>query len=336
MKELEFLNEETTENKIINFYAQYKIYLIFNKKVESFAIIKYFCTLSGAAKTKRIENLIHELELNIKAKKIKVDYENESGSIIFEVSKDKRDILKFEELEDTNKEGLTASIGKDTNNKEISIDITKAPHILIAGSTGSGKSCLVNDIITSLNNKYNKNELKFILIDIKQVEFLQYSQNDKLATPVITEVNQAFTILNKMIKIMINRYKILSQKGYKNIKEYNKKENDKFCYYTIVIDELADLLMQLEEIETLICRLAQLGRAAGIHLILATQRPDSQTISGKIKVNIPTRIALTVTNIHDSKIILDETGAEKLTGQGDFILKYSNGEKVRGQAALIE
>lgn len=232
-------------------------------------------------------------------------------------------------------DGLTASIGKDTNNKEVSINLTEAPHLLIAGSTGSGKSCVLNDIIVSLLNKYNEDYLNMILIDIKKVEFTQYQNQKQLAIPTITEVNRAVDILNKMIVIMENRYKILSQKGYRNIQEYNTKEAEKLCYYVIVIDELADLFMQNKEIENIICRLLQLGRASGIHLILATQRPDSQTISGKLKVNIPTRLALTVTNRHDSTTILNENGAEKLTGKGDFLLKTNNGDIIRGQSAYI-
>lgn len=335
MNELDFLNNDNIENRIKNFYMQYKIELDFVRKTDSFQIEKYFYKINNAAKIKKINNLIDELELFIKAKKIKLDVDNLNGYIVFEISKKDRKILRFSELRDNIAKGITACFGKDTNNNEISVDISKAPHLLIAGSTGSGKSCLLNSVIQSLNNKYDEEYLKFILVDIKQVEFLQYKNLKKIATPVITNANKAFNILNKMIVIMSSRYEILSKKNCKNVQEYNEKEKEKMCYYAIIIDELADLMMQFPEIETLICRLAQLGRAAGIHLILATQRPDSQTLTGKIKINIPTRIALTVTNVYDSKIILDEPGAEKLTGCGDFIFKKSNGEKIRGQAALI-
>ena len=145
-----------------------------------------------------------------------------------------------------------------------------------------------------------------------------------------------FPMLNKMCTIMDLRYNKISQLNCRNIEEYNKQTSDKMCYYVIVIDELADLFIQAPDIELLICRLAQLGRAAGIHLITATQRPDRQTITGQLKVNMPARLALTVSSVYDSRIILDETGAEKLTGCGDFILKMSNGTKTRGQSALIK
>ena len=336
MRELDFLNNNTTENKIINFYSLYDVTLEHQKSVESFAVNRLYYKIINNAKIRKIENLINELELYIEAEKIKLDFDKLNGCIIFEISKKDRKILYFEELKDEQKEGLTASIGKDTNNKEITINIAEAPHLLIGGSTGSGKSCILNNIIMSLIRKYNKEYFKAILIDIKQVEFLQFQNISQLATPVITDTEKAIDILNKMIVIMSNRFSILSKKGYRNIQEYNQKEDDKFCYYLIVVDELADLFAQSPEIEVILCRLAQLGRAAGIQLILATQRPDHQTISSKLKVNIPARIALTVTNHYDSKIILDQTGAEKLTGKGDFILKKSNGETIRGQGALIK
>ena len=336
MKELDFLNNNTTENQIINFYSMFDIQLQHIETIASFSVNRYYFKIVNNAKIRKIQNLISEMELYIETEKIKLDFDKTKGAIVFETSKKDRKILNFNELKNEEKEGLTASIGKDINNKEVSINIAKAPHLLIAGSTGSGKSCIMNDIIVSLLNKYDQEYLKTILIDIKQVEFSQYKNIPHLATPVVTETDKAIDILNKMIIIMSKRYEKLAKMDYKNMEEYNKKENDKMCYYLIVIDELADLFMQSPDIENILCRLAQLGRAAGIHLILATQRPDSKTISGKLKVNIPSRIALTVTNIYDSKTILDETGAEKLTGKGEFLLKKSNGEIVRGQGAYIE
>lgn len=335
MNELQLLNNETIENKIITFYNLYNINLNYVKTVKSYAVDRFYFKILNNIRIKRIENLICELELEIKKEKIKLDFDKNNGLIVFEISKNKRKFLYFKDLKNEEKNGLSISIGKDTNNNEISIDITQTPHLLIAGSTGSGKSCLLNNIIYSLLQKYDKNYMKLILLDMKQVEFTQYKNYNNLATPIITNINNAFNVLNKMLIIMSNRYEILSKKQYKNIDEYNKNEKEKMCYYVIIIDELADLFMQNKEIEDLICRLLQVGRASGIHLILSTQRPDSQTISGKLKVNIPTRIALTVTNRHDSTTILNENGAEKLTGKGDFLLKKSNGNIIRGQSALL-
>lgn len=336
MKELEILNNTETEQKIINFYTIYGVTLEYIKKVNSFAVTRYYYIIKNNARINKINNLINELQLYIKTEKIKIDFEALSGYIIFECSKSKRDILYFEELKNDKIEGLTASIGKNLNNEEIQLNLLETPHLLVAGSTGSGKSCILNNIITSLVRKYNENYFRTILIDVKQVEFTQYKNIKQLATPVITDIEKAIDILNKMCNIMTNRYNILSQNNCRNIEEYNTKTDDKMTYYLIVVDELADLFIQAPDIETILCRLAQLGRAAGIHLILATQRPDRQTITGRLKVNIPSRLALTVSSLYDSKIILDQTGAEKLTGKGDFILKMSNGETVRGQGALIK
>ncbi len=336
MKELEILNNTETEQKIINFYSIYGVTLEYVKKIDSFAVTRYYYIIKNNARINKINNLLNELQLYINSEKIKLDFEALSGTIIFECSKSKRDILYFEELKNDKIEGLTASIGKNLNNEEIQLNLLETPHLLVAGSTGSGKSCILNNIITSLVRKYDKNYFRTILIDVKQVEFSQYRNIKQLATPVITDTEKAIDILNKMCSIMSNRYNILSQNNCRNIEEYNTKTDDKLTYYLIVVDELADLFIQAPDIEIILCRLAQLGRAAGIHLILATQRPDRETITGRLKVNIPSRLALTVSSIYDSRIILDQTGAEKLTGKGDFILKMSNGETVRGQGALIK
>lgn len=336
MKELEILNNTETEQKIINFYTIYGVALEYVKKVDSFAVTRYYYIIKNNARINKINNLLNELQLYINSEKIKLDFDALNGTIIFECSKAKRDILYFEELKNDNMKGLTASIGKSLNNEEIQLNLLETPHLLVAGSTGSGKSCILNNIITSLVRKYDENYFRTILIDVKQVEFNQYRNIKQLATPVITDVEKAIDILNKMCSIMTNRYTILSENNARNIEEYNAKTDDKLAYYLIVVDELADLFIQAPDIEIILCRLAQLGRAAGIHLILATQRPDRETITGRLKVNIPSRLALTVASVYDSRIILDQTGAEKLTGKGDFILKMSNGETVRGQGALIK
>lgn len=336
MKELEILNNTETEQKIINFYTIYGVTLEYIKKIDSFAVTRYYYMIKNNARINKINNLLNELQLYVNSEKIKLDFDALSGTIIFECSKSKRDILYFEDLKDNIKDGLTASIGKSLNNEEINLNLLDTPHLLVAGSTGSGKSCILNNIITSLVRKYNQNYFRSILIDIKQVEFSQFRNIKQLATPIITDTEKAIDILNKMCQIMSNRYNLLSDNNCRNIEEYNKQTKDTLCYYLIVVDELADLFIQAPDIEEILCRLAQLGRAAGIHLVLATQRPDRETITGRLKVNIPSRLALTVSSVYDSRIILDTTGAEKLTGKGDFILKMANGEMTRGQGALIK
>lgn len=336
MKELEILNNTETEQKIINFYTIYGVTLEYIKKVDSFAVTRYYYIIKNNARITKINNLINELQLYVKSEKIKLDFDQLNGYIIFECSKSQRDVLYFEDLKDNKTDGLTASIGKNLNNEEISVNLLNAPHLLVAGSTGSGKSCILNNIITSLVRKYNEDYFRAILIDIKQVEFSQFRHISQLATPIITDTEKAIDILNKMCQIMTSRYTLLSNSNCRNIEEYNSQTSDTMCYYAIIVDELADLFIQAPDIEEILCRLAQLGRAAGIHLILATQRPDRETITGRLKVNIPSRLALTVSSVYDSRIILDTTGAEKLTGKGDFILKMANGETVRGQGALIK
>lgn len=334
--ELNELNTNTIEQKIIDFMLLNKIELEFVKKIESFQVDKYFYRILNNAKINKINSVIDELQIYIQVEKIILDVDNLSGCIVFELSKQNRDILYFKDLKDNQKDGLTACIGKDTNSEEVNIDLSKAPHLLIAGATGSGKSCIINNIITSINNKYDENYFRMILVDVKKVEFLQYNNSKTLATPVITDIVKALSILNKMCNIMDARYNYLAEKGYKNIQDHNKNELEKMFYYMIVIDEFSDLILQAPEIEQAIIRLAQLGRACGIHLIIATQRPSSKVLTGLIKTNIPMRLALSVSSIYDSRIILDCKGAEKLTGKGDFLLKYPNGEMIRGQAALID
>lgn len=336
MNELNILNNTETEQKIINFYTIYGVTLEYVKKINSFAVTRYYYMIKNNARINKINNLLNELQLYINSEKIKLDFDALSGTIIFECSKSKRDILHFEELKNDKMDGLTASIGKSLNNEEIQLNLLDTPHLLVAGSTGSGKSCILNNIITSLVRKYDENYFRSILIDIKQVEFSQFRNIEQLAIPIITDTEKAIDILNKMCQIMQNRYNLLSVANCRNIEEYNKQTDDKLCYYLIVVDELADLFIQAPDIEEVLCRLAQLGRAAGIHLVLATQRPDRETITGRLKVNIPSRLALTVSSVYDSRIILDQTGAEKLTGKGDFILKMANGEMTRGQGALIK
>lgn len=334
--ELMELEDSCLQNKIIDFMLLNKIQLEYVKNIDSFSVSRYYYKILNNAKINKINNLIAELEIYLKVAKIKLDVSHEEGCIVFEISKKDRKILYFDELKDDKKEGLTACIGKNLNNEEVNIDITKTPHLLVAGATGSGKSCVVNNILKSLTNKYDEDYFKMILIDVKKVEFIQYNNMKQLAIPVISEIDKAVSILNKMCKVMDSRYDYLAEKGYKNIQEYNKNNDEKLNYYLIVIDEFADLIMQVEEVEKIVCRLCQLGRACGIHLIVATQRPSTNIITGLIKANMPTRLALSVTNYYDSKVILDDKGAEKLTGKGDFLLKYADGETIRGQAALIK
>jgi len=238
-------------------------------------------------------------------------------------------------------EPLAFAIGKDISGEAVIGELNKMPHLLIAGQTGSGKSVMINTLLTSLLYRNSPSEMKLILVDPKQVEMAQYKDIPHLLTPVITEPDKTISALKWAVNEMQRRYSLLAEHHVKDIKSYNQKiqlastkitvededghaqehENGAMPYIIIVIDELADLMMVASrDVEALVVRLAQKARAVGIHLVLATQRPSVDVITGLIKANIPARIAFTVASQIDSRTILDQVGAEKLLGQGDMLL----------------
>ncbi len=230
-------------------------------------------------------------------------------------------------------------IGKDIAGVPIVGDLAKMPHLLVAGQTGSGKSVMINDILTSLLYRNSPSDLKLILVDPKQVELTPYNDVPHLLTPVINEPEKCISALKWAVAEMERRLKAMSEVGRRNIEEYNNlKKEEGMPYIVIVIDELADLMMvAARDVESLIVRLAQKARAAGIHLVLATQRPSVDVITGLIKANVPARIAFTTASQVDSRTIIDQMGAEKLLGRGDMLLLTSDMPKPRrAQAAFIE
>lgn len=233
---------------------------------------------------------------------------------------------------------LCFAIGKDISGTPIIADLAKMPHILVAGQTGSGKSVMINTILTSLLYRNSPADLKLILVDPKQVELKPYDEIPHLLTPVITEPEKCISALKWAVAEMERRYKALSEVNKRNIEEYNKiKEGEGMPYIVIVIDELADLMMMAaRDVEALIVRIAQKARAVGIHLVLATQRPSVDVITGLIKANVPARIAFTTASQVDSRTIIDQVGSEKLLGQGDMLLLTADMPKPkRVQGALI-
>ena len=244
---------------------------------------------------------------------------------------------------------LTFTIGKDISGEPVVADLASMPHLLIAGTTGSGKSVMTNTIIMSLLYRNAPSDMRLIIVDPKQVEMVAYNDIPHLLTPVITDTTKAVSAMKWAVGEMDRRYSQMAEEKVKKITEYNKKMEQKqkdgvkdddpntakMPYIVIIIDEMSDLMMQAgKELESLIVRIAQLGRAAGMHLILATQKPIVKVITGLIKGNIPSRIAFRVTNSMESRIILDISGAEKLLGQGDMLLsteKTMNGpERIQG------
>ena len=226
---------------------------------------------------------------------------------------------------------ILVALGKDIMGKAILADLAKMPHLLVAGSTGSGKSVCINSIIASILMRYKPNEVKLMLVDPKKVELSNYNGTPHLLCPVVTDPKKANAKLQKIVTEMENRYELFAEKEFKNIAGYNEwveRENKKHLdnkmpkmpYIVVIIDELADLmLVASKEVQDSIMRITQMARAAGIHLIVATQRPSTDIITGVIKNNIPSRIAFAVSSSIDSRTILDAAGAEKLLGRGDML-----------------
>ena len=258
-----------------------------------------------------------------------------------------RDLLQSEEFQKA-KSKLSFAVGKDIAGKTVVADIAKMPHLLIAGATGSGKSVCINTLIISILYKANPDEVKLIMIDPKVVELSVYNGIPHLFIPVVTDPKKAAGALNWAVQEMTNRYNTFAEYGVRNLDEYNRKaeqikaagaeeEPVKMPQIVIIVDELADLMMVAPgEVEDAICRLAQLARAAGIHLIIATQRPSVNVITGLIKANMPSRIAFSVSSGVDSRTILDMNGAEKLLGKGDMLFYPQGYQKpARLQGAFV-
>lgn len=237
-----------------------------------------------------------------------------------------RDLLANREMKKMKKKGdLILPLGVDVAGKPAMIALEKMPHLLVAGATGSGKSVSVNTMIVSLLYQYGPDDLKFIMVDPKRVELPVYNNIPHLLTPVITDVKKTINALKWLIAEMDKRYETLAAKGKRNIVDYNKTAEEPLPYIVLIIDELADLMIvAAKDVETYIIRLAQMARAVGIHLVLATQRPSVDVITGLLKANIPGRIAFSVASAIDSRTILDSLGAEKLVGRGDML--YSSAE----------
>ena len=228
-----------------------------------------------------------------------------------------------------NSDPLTFAVGKDISGRAVVANLAKMPHLLIAGTTGSGKSVMTNTLITSLLYRNAPSDMKLIIVDPKQVEMAQYQDIPHLLTPIITSTEKALSAMKWAVGEMERRYTLMAEEKVKNIADYNTKmaksedpeKEGKMPYIVVVIDEMADLMMMAgKDLEMLIVRIAQKGRASGIHLVLATQRPEVKVITGLIKANIPGRIAFAVGSQMDSRIMLDQGGAEKLLGKGDMLL----------------
>ncbi len=230
---------------------------------------------------------------------------------------------------------LPICLGVDKRGDTVMKDLAKMPHLLVAGTTGSGKSVGLNSFIVSLINKKKPEELKFVLIDPKRIEFSIYNNQQYMLRPVITDMNIASICLSQLVEEMNSRYTLFEQQSARNISEYNAKAGTKIPYIVCVIDEFADLIMFDKSVEQQVQMLAQKSRAAGIHLIIATQRPSVDVITGSLKANLPTRLSYKVASPADSMTILNTTGAESLFGRGDSLFLEENGTLTRILGAYI-
>jgi S-DNA-T family DNA segregation ATPase FtsK/SpoIIIE len=311
------------------------------------AVTQYELQPAAGVQVRRIVSLQNDLSLALAAAPLRIEAPIPGKSAVgIEVPNRAASLVTIREVVESTafKSGTHALgivLGNDVAGQAISGDLTRMPHLLIAGATGQGKSVCINSLICSLLLQATPNQLRFLMIDPKRVELNGYNGLPHLATPVIVESHQAATALRWAVAEMDRRYKLLSAEGVRNIAGYNQRARERRArtmpYIVVVIDELADLMMVAAgEIEELVCRIAQLARAVGIHLVIATQRPSTDIITGLIKANIPSRIAFAVGSQVDSRVILDTGGAEKLLGRGDMLYQpVDAGKPTRIQGAFI-
>lgn len=316
------------------------------------SVTKYEVKPAVGVRVNRISNLADDLALALAAKDVRIEAPIPGKSLVgIEVPNSEIATVSFRELWEQSKTDpnklLEVPLGKAVDGSARSFDLGRMPHLLVAGSTGSGKSVAVNGIISSILMKARPDQVKFLMVDPKMVELSVYNDIPHLLIPVVTNPRKAAKALQKVVDEMENRYELFSKFGVRNIAGYNAKVEDwnaqsqekqiPLPLIVVIVDELADLMMVVsKEVEDAIIRLGQKARAAGIHMILATQRPSVDVISGLIKANVPSRVAFAVSSGTDSRTILDENGAEKLLGRGDMLFKpIDENHPVRLQGSFI-
>jgi len=296
---------------------------------------------AAGVKVSKIINLSDDIARNTSSESARIATIPGSNTVGIELPNTSRENVYLSEiLMDTEFKkkniNLPVALGKNISGTPIIGDLTSMPHLLIAGTTGSGKSVCINTIILSLLYKHTPDKCKFILIDPKMLELSTYEGIPHLLCPVITEAKKAASVLGWVVKEMENRYKLMTKEGVRNIETYNSKHKLPMPYIVVVVDEMSDLMLVAgKEIENYIQKLSQMARAAGIHIIMATQRPSVDVITGTIKANFPTRISFQVTSKIDSRTILGEQGAEQLLGKGDMLYMSSANKIVRIHAPFV-
>ncbi|MGN1269682.1 MAG: DNA translocase FtsK, partial [Clostridia bacterium] len=311
------------------------------------AITRYELKPAEGVRVSKIANLADDIALNLAAESIRIEAPIPGKQAVgIEIPNKDNETVHFREIiEDeafqTHKSKLAFALGKNVAGEAVVTDIAKMPHVLIAGATGSGKSVCINTLISSIIYKAKPSEVKLLMVDPKVVELSVYNGIPHLLIPVVTDPKKAAGALAWAVQEMENRYQIFAQKGVRDIKGYNEiskqEETGILPQIVIIIDELADLMMVAsKDVEDSICRLAQKARAAGMHLVIATQRPSVDVITGIIKANIPSRISFAVSSQIDSRTILDMVGAEKLLGKGDMLFYPAGAPKpTRVQGAFV-
>ena len=358
---IDMAEQTANKNRIVEVLRTFGVEISSIKATVGPTISLYEITLAPGVRISKVKNLEDDIALSLAALGIRIIAPIPGkGTVGIEVPNAKPSIVSMESILNSKKfqeaqMELPCAVGKTITNEVFMFDLAKAPHLLVAGATGQGKSVGLNAIVTSLLYKKHPAELKIVLVDPKKVEFSIYNPlinhflakvPDEDADPIITDVTKVVRTLNSLCKLMDTRYDLLKEVGARNIKEYNKKFIDRkipprgghgfMPYIVVIIDEFGDLIMTAgKEIELPIARIAQLARAVGIHMVIATQRPTTTIITGNIKANFPARIAFKVSAGIDSKTILDRTGAQQLIGRGDML--FLNGaEPVRVQCAFVD
>ncbi len=357
---VDMVEQNSNKDKIIRVLSSFGVEISSIQATVGPTITLYEITPAEGVRISKIKNLEDDIALSLAALGIRIiapipgkgtigiEVPNKNSQIV-----PMRDIINSKKFQES-KMDLPVAFGKTITNEIFMVDLAKAPHMLVAGATGMGKSVGLNAIVTSLLYKKHPAELKFVIIDPKKVEFSVYSPIEKhflaklpdMDDAIITDVNKVVMTLKSLCQEMDDRYKLLQRAGVRNIKEYNAKFINRklnpehghhyMPYIVVIIDEFGDLIMTAgREVELPICRLAQLARAIGIHCIIATQRPTTNIITGTIKANFPARVAFRVSDMMNSRVILDRSGAQQLIGRGDM-LYLQGSEPVRVQCAFVD
>ena len=346
-------SNSSSKNKIVNEKIKAnsllleKVFEDFNIEIEVVnvklgPVVTLFEILPAAGiKINTIINLADDISRSMGVGAVRISQIFGTQYLGVEVPNETREIITIKELLSNNNFKNTLlkiplCIGKDISGNIEVIDLSKTPHLLVAGTTGSGKSVFINTLLASILYKFSPEELRLILIDPKMLELSVYNDIAHLLTPVVTEPKKAIIALKWVCKEMERRYSLMNEENTRSLEGYNEKSHERLPYIVVFIDEMADLMMTAgKEVEHHVQRLAQMARACGIHLVMATQRPSVDIITGSIKANFPSRISFQVASKYDSRTVLGEIGAEQLLGNGDMLMSKNGGNLIRYQSAFI-